>query len=673
MTIRIKTGDPNTTVTLPESITVNGQAGGNPTLQVKDTDGVNRLVTSLFTKVEATTQNSGPQIIKIWPSPPSTQTTQPGTNDDGDGGNGQCGACTVGNEVWYPQLYSSSGSAYRWDCQVWNDTGKVDIQFDKNTTEVDNEYYSVYGLASGQTNLPPPPGYILGDYTTYTVPDWIYLYCKRGVLSLNNYGHFLGGSAISKDFYKFHLPPTGSSGPDVFDECPALCEEVCFSESCGEGASFCINECTTSTSTVPEIIDATDSLFNTSCTSTSFGCQNYCYTIPEPNSFYHCRNIQKILPSVNYNSSDQYPLLSDNGGLCSESIPDFAINLKTRYGTNSCNDPDIKQRGPIRYNDIGLLNDAGCLGIEGSAWHFRIFLPFYVKLPDSLIQKYIKFKENGPFPSHEDFYNQYPTTPTDVNKTLREAYDIISGRTFAAGFIYGKDTDSNQTIYWGAVGYPKEFTTSSNEYHTHVLVLEINNPISNECNVCVPGGCSTTPKYFGFYPITKSDKKFVDIFSDYMKYSIVLSNGAKYGIHNLKLLTDISSAESQLCVETDIGYYYEDALPGGFNQSPVTNFIGVSTSNDAQQLTLQKFITTYYPQKITVTQDTDCGCTQGIASLTAGTGLTVTDDTLNVGNAILLSISDSIIDNLETSVTIVESIIDTVTSTSSEGADGGTW
>ena len=667
MTIRIKTADPNITVILPESVTVGGP-GTTPTLQIKNSTGSLVPIKELFTKIDSVTQGSGsPQTIKIWPFPPTIDPTQPGTNGGGDGGEGPCGACTVGNEVWYPQLYNSSNEQYRWNCGVWNNTGKIDLQFPTLQPPVsENEYYKVYNLASGYNILPPPPGYILVDYTTYTIPDWIFVYCKRFTTNLTNY-YYLNPPSVK--FYKFNLYDNfGNPISPPSNDCVGPCQNPCFSTPCGEsgegGTGICpSNPCTGSGDIVPisGFVNNTDSLFNSTCTSTSGGCINYCYSNPEINGFYHCRNVQTILPSVNYNLGTGESLFDD----FSCNLPKFAVSDSSEnYWQQYQNTEAV---GPIKFSDIGLMNESDCqLGLGGSAWHMRVFLPFYVSLPDSLLGKYVKFKSEASYPPISAFFRDYPTNPNDIQKTLRQAYEIIDKRIFAAGFVFER---FNFAIYWGAIGFPKE------QVHTHVLVMEINSPSDDSCDVCISDGLNI--RYFAFYPITTSDKLFVNYFSDYMKRSIVLDDGTLCGLHNLKLLTDKNSEEDcTSCGSCDffqhIGYFYKDSFPEG-NTSQLSKFNGSLTEPQKKQLTLKRFIDTYSnPNKITITQDTDCDCTQGIAALTGGSGMEITGDPDGIGNSFILSIDPDIIDNLETSVAVVESIIDTV-SDASEGADGGTW
>ena len=669
MTIRIKTADPNTTVTIPESVTIGGP-GTTSTLQIKNSNGDLVPIKQLFTKIDSVTQGSGsPQTIKIWPFPPTIDPTQPGTNDQGDGGEGQCGACTVGNQVWYPQLYSSTGTPYRWDCGIWNKTGKINSEFlSTPSTSLSTDYYFVYDKAPGQFILPPPPGYIVVDYTTYTVPDWFYVYCSRGSLDLTTWAY---QNTIARKFYKFNpIDSNGNPTPPI-DSCLSVCNNPCYSNQCVPAGLA--NPCPTDpcqstgyTDNINDIILETDQLFNSTCTATSGGCLNYCYTIPEINSFYHCRDVQTLLPPINYNAE---PNLT---GDCQTQSPLFAVNVSNYYSYDSQNQFNGRYEGPVKFTDIGILNDGDCTASDDSSWHVRIFLPFYVTLPDTLIEKYLKFKTDAQYQNFKQFLDNYPSSPTDIQKVLKQAYDIIAGRIFASGFIYTKSLTN--LIYWGAVGFPKELT------HTHVLVLEINNYADNDCDVCVQGSSFGTPRYFGFYPITKTDKTFVDPLSDYMKRSIVLSDGTRCGIHNLKQITDISQDAIQECYGqfNFIGVWYGDddqTNPAGqnsFGNEPV-RFNGSLTTAQRRQLTLRKFLDAYYPNKIIIDQDTDCGCTQGIAALTAGSGMEITPVVDGFPNSITLSITDTITDDLETSVVLVESIIDTVTSTASEGADGGTW
>lgn len=626
MTLRVKT-DTSTVKIIPDEIITSG----SPNLQVVSPTGNVQIVQNLFTKIDSGTDDIS-SVIKIWPLPDITSTSDDGTNGpcESCGPSGPCGYCLVGSSVHYPLFYDPeiNPSDIRWDCGKWGSTARIEQTFIPTPTSLSTQYYNVYNKQDGYNILPPPPGYMMGEFTTYSVKDHIFIYHKRKNQTRTDWGLCTAGSSGVRKFVNFNRD-------DIVYDCSANCGDACFKDTAG-GAEE--NYCTVTTPFQIFIQNLSESkLFDTGCIGTSTdACTSYCYgSGTQPT--YHCRDVQNILPHVHFNTDLGATLLEDYDG--SGLVPTFAYDLFNIYSGPQNPSVDIYQQGPLKFSDIAYLVDGSCVSAQGTAWHLRIFLPFYVSLPEEYREKFIKFNIDYDFPVGS------PTDPIPANNVVQEMYKVTQNKIFAAGSIYGVDPNTNE-LYWGILGYPIE------NNHTHVVLLEVNNSTAaDDCSLCITG-LGTSPGYLSFYPITNSDGTFVDVFKQYMNHAISLSNGTTKGIKDLKQLTEEDPQHFGL----PIGYFYKDSLP--------------ECINDSSYISYAKFINAYYQSKFNISSDSDCNCNQGIAYLFGGSGLSSAENTDL--KTVTISLDLSLAESFESMIDTVDEIKDTL-SGYSEGADGGEW
>lgn len=494
-------------------------------LKVNVLDGNGNHVTLDVKELYAKTSSAATTADLVWQVQSGNQTTNTTTNDTGP----VCGVCN-NQPVYYPSIVANST---RWNCEQWKSTSKIESLIN-STPITSNADYEIYTLKTGVPDFcPPPPGYILGEFATYNVKDSIVVYIRRQPIS------YAG---------KTHVLPLEEADPfNPSNICFAACDSnACYSSGIHIDQVGGTPTCVTLSNEqllqqFPENI-----LFSSGCIATTGpagSCTNFCYSVPDPVSGYHCRDVQSILPNVYSTLLD--PDVTGNTGF--NDVPRFA------------NDNSMM----ISYSDIGLLLKSGCDSGAMSAWKLRLFLPFYVSLPAHR-GKYIKVNR------------ETLITNTETDSILVAIRNIFNGTTKAASFVvteYDSDSDGKlDTIFWGQTGYPKELT------HTHMMVVEIDNPTMNNCGVCFNnGGTGGSAQYVRFMPITARDtSNFSSPFGAYVKQNIN-KTGNLYGIPSINGL-EISNG---LGYNT---YYFENTKTG---DSDVPN-----------KLSYQLFLNAYHQSQI---------------------------------------------------------------------------
>lgn len=644
-------------VDIPDTIT----SGGVATFQVKTGPTTTVPLRELFVK----DSDTGP-LTKIWPLAPVVPTQDPTQPPCTDCGTGPCGDCLQGSIVYYP-IYNNLGSPpSRWDCGVWNQTGKPENIFSPiPNASLQSPYYKVYDLVDGYNILPPPPGYILGEFTTFSVKDHVVIYYKRFTETKNDWGFC--GLPIRQITFAQYKRDLSSVGTHIDDSCIDICvDNPCFVDDDNPGASP--TTCTGNGIDFNTFISQVNPLLNTTCIATNDECTDNgsCYTSPGLAGDYHCRDVQSILPPMLWDQAfitEAFPALiqDDFSAPCVNQfpspappkIPEFAVNIERYYGIVNNKQDEKNQNGPFKYKDITTLLWGGCDGGTGTAWLMRAFLPFYVSLPDNVKGKYVVFEPDttGELYNASDYNPDFPNTYGN-NPILKQAYDICINRIFASSSVYLKDP-ADSSLYWGIFGWPKEGT------HTHVLMIEFQS--SNDCDACLNNGYSVAnPRIFRFYPITDSEGNFVDKFNEYLKNGINLPNGSYKGIQDLQQLTDV--AYSNCLSDPDfnqvtVGHFYRDT-PSDCTVNP-------------NKITYQKFLNAYYQSTFTITDtDRDCNCIAGIAGLIAGGGVS---GSISDAKEITLTLDENIENSFVSLIDTIDGVKDTITNTYSNGALGGEW
>jgi hypothetical protein len=538
MSVDINTGGTNTNI--PEEL------GRFKVNILQNGVNVSENVKELWAKTSASA--STPELVwKITDTPITTNISTQTPVDP------TCGVC-LNDPVFYPFM-PELGT--RWNCGLWKNTGKFDNINPTPVETVDSAFnlagYEVYVKNTGAPEFtPPPPGYILADYVTFTVKDRMAMYIRKPLELFNG------------TYYALPTPPLGSDpfDPDVF------CSISCGGNACYEsgytpypfgGGPTCVSIGDIANGTVTGIIQQ-NMLFDSGCTATAEGCITSCYG--KPTNFQtvcECRNVGSYLPPI---KTDMVKVFDNDFNLIN--IPAFA-----RYASDTSSQEYTKDI--ITFKDLSFMLESGCESGESSAWQVRIFLPIYVALPSSRRNKYIKILlDNDQF--------------VQTDPVLNAAFDVAYGKIPAASLLMSKDPVTLQTN-WGVIGYPKEGV------HTHVAVLEIVNPI-NTCNVCInAGGGDINPSILRFYPITDALGTFLPNFKEYVESNIQLpSKTTRYGVNT------INSAAEQNPNLSNYGYYYTD--------TGIKSNVPANTS-----LTYDKYLNSYYqPQINSGSTAYDCNC-----------------------------------------------------------------
>jgi hypothetical protein len=557
---------PDTTLTgaIPE-------LNGLGLIKVKDTAGQLQNVTSLYV-------NDGTATPKlIW----EPTTVSPSTNESTQPPVGPCDnqpTCPNPLEsVHYPLI---PGTTSRWDCSLWKTCANaVDLQL--NTTISSNSalldpttntpYAKVYNFA-GPAPLPPPPGYVVLDYVSFTVADRVAVYINKNIestaanfnsLTANdpnsqvlfpsrttafNQGHgylsqvpyslacdCLPSSDCTSNSFSLNTPALPLC---LLDPAGAFTICSCNSTTCGSSCD-CIGTTIASVGggqqqcrTLNELDNQyTTFIIDTSCIATTEGCKTVCYGRPaqstagdvSPSGGYACRFVGKV-PNI-VTGSD---ILSNDFG-STFSFPSSVYNRA------------------LELKDFAIVNDAGCRFPEDcpaatlppcpSAWKVKVFLPFYVNLPDAkypsgtglssgaltdatsvlnLKGKYIEILNDTIDVDLVDAYKNYPILKTVQNLLLghiRSCSTILS-------FPFDSNTGSTSanTTFWSITEWPRQINASTPS-HTHQVVLEFTNPAADTCGLCINGNGINSSKsaFIRFYPICDNNGVLYPYFADFAK------------------------------------------------------------------------------------------------------------------------------------------------------------
>jgi len=465
----------------------------------------------------------------IW----DTTTTPPNTTDiPTEPPADTCGVC-VNEPVYYPYMPKI---AERWNCNLWNLTGtfnaiKYNAPFNTGepTPQVVNPYgsdlqnggYTVYRkLPAAIQLIPPPPGYCMGEFTSYSVKDRVAVILRRPMEQWTfAYTDPTDQQSFSiTDYYALKKPTTLE---DPFND---ICFESCGGDPCiqsgplptsagGSGGVPCNTTIGDVVSGTTGVIKPQNIVFDTGCISTRGAydsrCISACYGKPSnfinaPHTF-DCKFVSGILPHLKTSSVD------DPSGLLGIRVPEFS-------GANYY--PENKFA--YTYSDFMFILESGCETGENSAWLFRYFLPIYVTLPNynhPILGSNFNYK--GKYIEVTRQNTTGFTTEDPVNTVIDQ---ILNGEIKASTVMISEDVDvrGNPVINWNLIGFPKPT-------HTHVMMLEILTPTPAACNVCINAGgkdglAQTRIDIIRFYPLTSINGITETYFSAYVNENIQIGS-----------------------------------------------------------------------------------------------------------------------------------------------------
>jgi len=651
-------------------------------IKVKDTTGNIQNVTSLY--INDGTAN--PKLI--WePTTVSASTNEPTQPPAGPCDNQPvCPNAQYEAVLHYPLIPNTTE---RWDCAKWKITGNA-VDLSLNTTisnstalldpEGTGQYAKVYNFNSAPP-LPPPPGYILLDYLSFSVADRIAVYINKNIEASATNFHALTNSdptTINVLFPSRNGPFDNSNGKNsdkIYSlagcSCDAagtnctwnngfgtmpLCELdpagffpvcACTGVGCADGC-FCdgVPEPQQGGGPPPECktLDQLDTGFtnfiiDTSCTATSEGCKTVCYGRPAqevagdatPSGSYVCRYVGKV--------------------------PNIVTGSYTYSGSFDQFNASFAYQNAYRLKDFAIVNNAGCRSEDcpsqplpcPSAWKTKIFLPFYVNLPDAryptgtgatsgaltdassslnLKGKYIEITKQ--VLNSVDVISEYNSHPI-----LKTVQNLLLGniRSCSAILSFPWDQDIGQTstnvTFWALTEYPRQIS-AGNPSHTHQLVVEVGNP-ADTCGLCLnPSNSEAINKisYIRFYPITDGAGNLFPIFSNFAA-SLNSATGtptsgpqsAIFSIRQQYHPVQGSTASGELYYNntnifttpnnsTAAAAVYKDTYTGGAAICQTYN--GLVVTNASNQLTLQNILTKIQQSPINANSITpvDCQCTQ---------------------------------------------------------------
>jgi hypothetical protein len=558
---------PDTTLTgnIPE-------LNGLGLIKVKDTTGQTQNVTSLYVNDGSVT----PQLI--WQPTTVSQTTNESTQPPVGPCDNQpvCPDLTYESLLHYPLIPNTTE---RWDCAKWKLTGNA-VDLVLNTTISNNialndpdsagtgQYARVYNF-NGPTPLPPPPGYVVLDFLSFSVADRIAVYINKNIEAPASVLYSLTNSDPSAIQVLFpnrtavfnsshgNLSNTsliyslagcdcssgtclweggGNGGMPLCDLDPAGAFPICSCEgaACGDGCD-CYGVVPSSSEGQPptcKTLDEMDTFYtnfivDTSCIATTEGCKTVCYGRPAPavngdatpSGEYVCRYVGKV-PNIVTGSNT--------------SGSDFGIQASNMYNA------------AYTLRDFAITNNAGCRPEDcpselppcPSAWKTKIFLPFYVNLPDvkypsgsglssgaltdassslNLKGKYVEIIK-------EKLDNINSTTFYDGHPILKTIQNLLNGkiRSCSAILSFPWDFSSEQTssniTFWALTEYPRQISAGLPS-HTHQLVIEFTNPNRNQCGLCINTAfgvnASTKIAHIRFYPITDTAGNLLSPFNNF--------------------------------------------------------------------------------------------------------------------------------------------------------------
>jgi hypothetical protein len=508
---------------------------------VKNINGASTTpVKQLWAKTGA--GDSTPTLIWDTPTtpPPSTSTDIP-TQPPPDGNT--CGIC-LNEPVYYPYIPSLNE---RWNCNIWNITGtfssiKYDAPFNAGdpipqdvpqygSQNVSGGYKVYTKLPSSISLIAPPPGYCMGEFTSYSVKDRAAVILRRPLEEWTFiYNDPTGQQSFRiNDYYALKKPEFPN---DPFDQ---ICFQSCGGDPCvisgpkpssaGSSSNPCTAEINDVVTGTTGIIIPQNIIFDTGCISTSGAvysrCISACYGKPSnfinaPHLF-DCKFVSGILPHIKTTT------IADPSDLLGIRLPEFSASEffipppKFAY----------------TYSDFMFILESGCETGENSAWLFRYFLPIYVTLPNynhptlgsnfSYKGKYIEITRTN-IPTNALI------SPDPVNTALQ---DILFGKIKASTVMISEDVDErgNPIIHWNLIGFPKST-------HTHVMMVEILTPTPAVCNVCINSGgvdglAANRVNIIRFYPITDINGTPETYFNAYVNENIQIANNF-YGVNSLE-------------------------------------------------------------------------------------------------------------------------------------------
>jgi hypothetical protein len=571
--IKIKTANPDVITNIPETL-------GN--LKIKDESGVIRDVKKLYAKTP-----SGVELV--WDSTAIPADTQANTQVTEI-----CGECPRNSEVFYPEI---AGLGKRWDYCTWKDTGKFNSSW---SDSLDNTLY--YRTRSQDINklnfLAPPPNYILHEYVTFSVEDRFVLFINRPVIQIDN---------------KYFYGPADGSFP-----CIDICNVTAL--SCLSNPTSILTSCPTSwdidtfqqSSNFPYHV-----ILDSECISTSIDpCDTYCYGIPD-------FSIGKPYKCKSLGLSTIYPVYVDGTeeNFCTGELrPRFAGPI-----IEGSSEPyyklayDEAENHFLTIKDFVLIVKDDCDNLENSDWKIRIFLPFYIRIPQ-LKNEYIEIKtsldsviENllttNPSPQNLQLIDKNSSNYTIV---VDEVYRLLSGQIKGSSLVYFKNTENENIVdYWGAVGFPKyslnpdPLYTDTELYHTHMVVIEVDKAetiyATFECSFCA--NTANTGNYrasnIRFYPLKNknvSQIEFPQPLKGYMDSQILSTELNFKGLQNVIQITEMADDS---CFVGLNGTFYKDIYVAGVLQS----------TSHPDNLTFNSLYNAYYQPYITTIESQDCNTT----------------------------------------------------------------
>lgn len=415
--------------------------------------------------------------------------------------------CLNGSFVHYP-LSPATGTP-RWDCAVWASTAQtvgmsppVQIQDpDWNSGDpIEGRWCAnVYSFTSGITR-PPPPTYIVAEYTTYTIADNFTFFIKNNYVS----------SAASLNQQNFPLFPadqiTTASNPPKFDEKHGASSATYYylNKSCMDGFfnTSCPCDPTACNPPLPPPIDPVSTPLcdcaggacfetgiqitqqGTECLSAaeyitnsdvfpllSIGCIATSYCNAQYSTGYGCAYGSCYGKPTQPSQSDSSPSAGYEHRLVSK-MPQNLYNY-TDGSTEFRTIPNFYNALPT-FNELALLSDNGCdpqqcgsttlgCGPNGcdnpsgrcpSAYLTKIFLPFYVNVPSvfdaatgqtiDLRGKYVEFTKTNLQIDGGGFGGGggAPSNVYDNFPLLKQMRHIIEGKKRACGVVLGIEHDS---------------------------------------------------------------------------------------------------------------------------------------------------------------------------------------------------------------------------------------
>lgn len=547
------------------------------------------------------------------------------------------GACTGG--AFYPEFYGTQGELKRWDCNLWKDTAKLTgyaFYVDGVPHPYSTESYFVGssnfedwdnqgGSGSDQTVqiIPVPPPYVLGEFITFIVNDYFYVFLPRYVKSSGMYspsGLFQYNFAANTEDNPPPQRPTACACLGGGAECPT--NESRIVKNPGECA------------TIDDILNGTTggngqepfgvSIYNSTCIGTTDqDCLSYCYSNPSPaphptlgNYISACRQVQNFIPPV---LTRDY--VDDFFG-CNIRYPNFVMKKLLNDRRNSF----------IRMGEMEMLMEFNCDNIPPdnlSAWSYRMQFPIYVSLPSKFRGKLIHITAGitaSGLMSSDD--------------VVKEIANISVGNYHMASLV-GIDDQSSEQKAWGAIGFPIEGV------HTHsVEMLVTMGATVSDCTICLNKEdefLNTT--FMRLYPITKKDDhdKFEENFSNYLKKAIKIDN-QYFGISDVKQVTEYIDEQDPaffVCNPFDLdgtglthGHFYIDTIVDDNIVTTVPrNAIGQSPWGPPagrSDLNFYRFYNAYYQAS---GQPSSGGCNTTLTSNFRTKTMNINDKTYTVGCA----------------------------------------